>query len=169
MILLGLGGNLHRQDQTSPVDTLTQALRSLEDRRIEVRLRSSWYRTRPVPDDGQPWYTNGVAAVTTDLSPEEVLRCLLEVERMLGRHRGRDLKNAPRTVDLDLLAYRDLVTGGESPDDLIVPHPRLHERAFVLVPLVEILPTWRHPVLRATAEELLAALPHDDGVERLGG
>lgn len=164
MILLGLGGNLSREKDAPPAVTLKCALQALEAAGVQVVQRSSWYLTRPVPDDGQPWYTNGVARVATDRHPEGLLDLLLAVERGLGRVRER--KNAPRTIDLDLLGYHDLVRAGGA-GALSVPHPRMHERAFVLVPLVEILPDWRHPRLHATARELLAALQQDDSIERL--
>jgi 2-amino-4-hydroxy-6-hydroxymethyldihydropteridine diphosphokinase len=110
-----------------------------------------------VPDDGQPWYVNGVAEIETAFPPAELLARLLETERQFGRERRE--RWAPRVLDLDLLAYHELNTW-DSDDDTapVVPHPRLHERAFVLVPLAELAPEWRHPVLQRTAAEMRAAL-----------
>jgi 2-amino-4-hydroxy-6-hydroxymethyldihydropteridine diphosphokinase len=166
MILLGLGGNLPSRRFGAPQATLEAALLALEERAVRVRRRSRWYRTRPVPDDGQPWYVNGVAELETVLPPHELLARALEVESAFGRVRRR--RWAPRVIDLDILAYHDHENWGAVPAVApIVPHPRLHERAFVLVPLVELAPGWRHPVFGRTAAELLAALPTGQFVAEL--
>jgi 2-amino-4-hydroxy-6-hydroxymethyldihydropteridine diphosphokinase len=158
MILLGLGGNLPSRQFGPPESTLQAALAALEERGVRMRRRSRWYRSRPVPDDGQPWYVNGVAEIETTLPPEELLARVLEIEAAFGRVRRR--RWAPRVIDLDILAYHDHNNWNAIPPVTpIVPHPRLHERAFVLAPLVELAPAWRHPVLERTATELLAALP----------
>jgi 2-amino-4-hydroxy-6-hydroxymethyldihydropteridine diphosphokinase len=158
MILIGLGGNL-ASDLGSPRDTLTEALRRLEAGGVRVLARSPWYRTAPVPISDQPWYVNAVASVATDLSPARLLRLLHEIEAALGRMRGAP--GAARTCDLDILAYDDRLSGpGEA---FVLPHPRLHERAFVLLPLRDVAPGWRHPRLGLSVEALIAALPpgHD--------
>lgn len=113
---------------------------------------SSVYETKPWGVDGyQPRYLNQVAAVTTTLDPLEVVTELLSIEYSLGR--ARDVKNASRTLDLDLLLHGDSVLEASG---VTVPHPRLHERAFVLVPLNEIAPELEHPVLGKSISELTA-------------
>jgi 2-amino-4-hydroxy-6-hydroxymethyldihydropteridine diphosphokinase len=158
MILLGLGGNLPSRRFGPPQSTLQAALVALEARSVRVLRRSRWYRTRPVPDDGQPWYLNAVAELETTLPPERLLACVLEVEAAFGRVRRR--RWAPRAIDLDILAYHELINWNATPPVTpILPHPRLHERAFVLAPLAELAPEWRHPVLGRSAAELLETLP----------
>jgi 2-amino-4-hydroxy-6-hydroxymethyldihydropteridine diphosphokinase len=126
-----------------------------------VRL-SSVYDTEPVGDSDQPRFLNAVVLVETELEPRVLLWNLLLIERRLGRVRTR--RWGPRPLDLDILLYEDLVI--DEPD-LVVPHPLMHERAFVLVPLAELAPDLVHPVLGLTMGELRDRLPAD-GVRRRG-
>ena len=152
-VLIGLGANLD-----SPAEMIRAAVERLAQD-LELLAVSSLYLTEPQGGPaGQNWYHNAVALFASDLSPpRELLARLLAVEADLGRRRLE--KNGPRVIDLDWLAQGGLVV--EEPPDLIVPHPRLAERRFVLAPLAEVAPRWRHPLLNLTAQELLAALPAD--------
>lgn len=163
MILVALGSNLPAADLETSEQVLESALNALEKKDISVIQRSSWFRSAPLPASDQPWFVNGVAELRSDLPPQLLLAALHEVEAEHGR--VRSVPNASRTLDLDLLAYDDFVI--EEEDGLTLPHPRLDERAFVLQPLAELAPAWRHPVTGLTAAEMLAKLPAGQQVERL--
>jgi 2-amino-4-hydroxy-6-hydroxymethyldihydropteridine diphosphokinase len=156
VILIGIGSNLAAAGFASPLETAAASVAQLSQVGIAVRRRSRWYTSQPVPPSDQPWYANGVAAVETALAPLALLDALLAVEAGFGRRRS--IPNAARTLDLDLLDYHGTQCAGER---LVLPHPRLHERRFVLAPLAEMAPHWRHPRLGKTAAELLASLPPD--------
>ena len=133
---IALGANL--DDPLGQLRAALDAVAALPDSRM---LRtSSFYRTAPVGAPGQPDYLNAVAVLETGLAPDDLLAALLEIEHDFGRR--REYRNAPRTLDLDLLLYDDAVI--DRPH-LQIPHPRLHLRAFVLVPLAEIAPELRLP------------------------
>lgn len=155
MILIGLGANL-ASHAGPPATTIDAALSALEAAGVTIVARSPLYESEPVPRSDQPWYVNGVAIVETRMAPEELLALLHDVEHRFGRVRRE--RNEARPLDLDLLGYDDTVRDG---DELLLPHPRMHERAFVLMPLVDIAPQWRHPALGRTAKELLGTLPEE--------
>jgi 2-amino-4-hydroxy-6-hydroxymethyldihydropteridine diphosphokinase len=160
MILIGLGGNLESPVHGPPRASLEAALAVLESEGIRVLRRSRFYRSAPVPLSDQPHFVNAAAALDSPLAPRPLLSALLAIEKRFGRERGP--RNAARVLDLDLLAHGDAVI---ATPDLELPHPRLQERRFVLLPLAEIAPHWRHPLLRLTARELLDALPAGQWVE----
>lgn len=163
MILIGIGSNLAGSGYDSPLQTAAAALQELPKISIEVMRRSQWHLSEPVPASEQPWFVNAVIAVRTELGPEPLLDRLLAVETRFGRARGEP--NAARTLDLDLLDYQGRLCATPR---LLLPHPRLHERRFVLAPLCEIAPRWRHPRLGRTAEELLASLPAGQPIRVFG-
>ena len=156
-IFIGLGANLPGP-AGPPRATLEAALGRIEAAGARVRRRSRWYRSRAWPDPSQPEFVNAVAEIETGLPPGALLALLHRIEDGLGR--VRSAPNAPRTLDLDLLDYRGAVEGGVGiAAGPVLPHPRLHQRAFVLLPLAEIAPAWRHPVSRRGIAELIASLP----------
>lgn len=157
-ILVGVGANLPSARHGTPVQTVEAALTALDDHpHIRVCRRSRWFESAPVPISDQPWYVNGVCLIETDLDPRAVLHVLHEIEADFGRVRAE--KNAPRVLDLDLLAYADFLT--DDNQDFDVPHPRLHERAFVLLPLRDLVPGWSHPRTNIALDDLITAL--DEG------
>jgi 2-amino-4-hydroxy-6-hydroxymethyldihydropteridine diphosphokinase len=160
--LVAIGANLPSPTHGPPRATCEAALAELSRRGLRIVRRSRWYESAPVPLADQPWYVNGVVAVDTDLSPEDLLALLHDVERQFGRER-REL-NAARVLDLDLLTYGDVVRPGPPP---ILPHPRLAERAFVVLPLAEVAPDWRHPVTGQSVADMRRALPAAQAIRPL--
>jgi 2-amino-4-hydroxy-6-hydroxymethyldihydropteridine diphosphokinase len=164
VILIGIGSNLVAPPAKTPLETAQAALPALAAPHLQPFACSSWYESAPVPLSDQPWFVNAVALIATELEPAALLNRLLDVEARFGRVRGE--RNAARTLDLDLLDYDGLIVDMPS---LTLPHPRLHQRRFVLEPLCEIVPDWHHPLIGLTAAELLACLPPGQPVRRLDG
>jgi 2-amino-4-hydroxy-6-hydroxymethyldihydropteridine diphosphokinase len=162
MILIALGANLP-SPAGGPQQTLEAALERLEASGVHIAARSRWYRTAPVPVSDQPWFVNGVARVETALEPAALLMLLRQVEEAFGRQ--RTMPNAARTLDLDIIDYDNRV---ENTAELTLPHPRMQDRAFVLLPLAELAPGWRHPTLGKTVENLISALSPEQKAEPLG-
>lgn len=154
MILIALGANLP-SPVGEPAATLRAALEMLGTLGVSARGISRFYATPAWPDPKEPPFVNAVAHVDTALSPTALLAALHNVEIAFGR--TRTTRNAPRTLDLDLLDYDGRIEKG--PPEL--PHPRLTERGFVLVPLNDIAPGWRHPVTGRNVQLLIADLPQE--------
>jgi 2-amino-4-hydroxy-6-hydroxymethyldihydropteridine diphosphokinase len=155
-VFLGLGSNLG--DRETAIDGALERLRA---RGFRATRRSSLWLTEPVGGPPQGWFLNAAAGGETALLPEELLEACLATEREMGR--VRTVRNGPRTIDIDILFF------GEERRDrpgLVVPHPRLHERRFVLEPLCEIAPGLVHPALGLTVAELLARCPDPAAVRR---
>ncbi|MGC2694863.1 MAG: 2-amino-4-hydroxy-6-hydroxymethyldihydropteridine diphosphokinase [Candidatus Angelobacter sp.] len=155
-VYLSLGSNLGDR-----AENLREAIRRLGKIGTESAV-SSLYETEPVEvTQQQPWFLNCVAAVETELMPEQFLSQTLSLEQDMGRRRTKP--RGPRTIDIDIVFF-----GGEVIDtpELTIPHPAMQQRRFVLEPLAEIAPNLRHPVLKKSVVELLAALPANAGSVR---
>jgi len=154
MIVIALGSNLSSQ-AGAPKETLAATLARLSDNEVRLRKVSRFYQTIAWPDPRDPSFVNAVAIIETDRDPQGLMALLHETEAAFGRVRG--VRNAPRTLDLDLIDYNGRVEAGPP----LLPHPGVEARGFVLIPLREIAPGWRHPVSGAGIDELIIALPAD--------
>jgi len=165
MILIGLGSNLTTEEFSSSKAILVAVMEALGEHDIEVVKKSNFYETEPMPKSDQPWFVNAVISIETDHSALELLAILHDIERNMGR--VRKVKWEARIIDLDLLCYNDeihpnLEKWHKVREDIssklpIIPHARLHERDFVLIPMADISADWKHPVLNKTVENMLKA------------
>lgn len=160
MILIAIGANLSNVQFKTPRAACGAALQCLnKHKNIIIKNRSQWYRTAPVPVSDQPWYVNAVIEIESTLPPLRLMQVLLDTEQHLGR--VRSTANAPRIIDLDLLCYNNMVMQCDQTTNhpaLAIPHPRLHERAFVLLPLSNITRRWVHPITNKTVETMITEL-----------
>jgi len=160
LILIALGANLPSQFG-SPRETIKRAITEIAKMGVRVLYQSPIYLTAPVPVSDQPWYHNAVIGVSTDYPPAHLLKILQTIENNFGRIRTE--RNAPRMIDLDIIAYNDVI---QNYDDLILPHARMHERAFVLYPLRDIARNWVHPVSGTHIDDLINAIPAGQDIKR---
>ena len=162
-VLIGLGSNLSGKFG-SPRGACGAALEALQNIGLKVIVRSPWYESVPVPISEQPHFVNGIVSIMTELAPAALLRQILKIERIMGRQRTKP--NAARIIDLDLLAHGELICDGVGGFP-VLPHPRLHERAFVILPLADLMPDWQHPLSRYTALEMKTNLGTVQEISRM--
>ena len=156
-LFLGLGGNVGNVSEKLKI-----ALEEINKKIGRVIAKSSTYKTEPWGNKNQDFFLNQVVEVQSALGAEDVLKKILEIERLLGRNRDKDNQFAARTVDIDILFYGDEIIRLA---DLIIPHPRLHLRSFVLTPLFEIAPEFFHPSLNKKIKDLLKDTPDRSDVK----
>jgi 2-amino-4-hydroxy-6-hydroxymethyldihydropteridine diphosphokinase len=159
VVYLSLGSNIGDRKAN-----LEQALQALEISGVLRRRVSSFFETEPVGFRDQPWFLNIALEAETDLSPTTLLECCQEIETAAGRFRA--FRGAPRTLDLDILLYEDFILNQSC---LVIPHPRMAERRFVLEPLAQIAPEIIHPVLGKSIRSLLASCPDTSAVRLYTG
>lgn len=160
-VFIGFGSNVG--DRVDYCDRAVTLLGLLPHSRLQGV--SLLYETEPVrdpTDPGEGWFLNGVVQLETDIKPRSLLTTLQEIERALGRDDGN--RSGPRTIDLDILFYGDLVM---KKPGLTIPHPRLHQRRFVLMPMNELDPLWVHPTLQQSVAQLLTDAPDQSSVRLL--
>ncbi len=156
MILIAIGSNLNSDSFGSPLQNCLQAIKLLK-KKFNVEKISKFYETEPIPKSNQPWYVNGAIKIKSNLSPQEILENLILIEKAFKRVRNK--KNEARTIDLDLLTYNDQVL---NTTNLILPHPRMHLRKFVMQPVCDIDEEWIHPVLNKSAKNMIKTLANQN-------
>ncbi len=176
---IALGGNV-TSSHGAPQFTIIETLRRIPSDSVGIVKTSRFYATPAFPAGSGPDFVNALTFVETELEPQDLLNYLHDIERQLGRQRHE--RWSARTIDLDLVAYEDMVLPSVesykkwrdlpleaqktmAPEALVLPHPRLQDRSFVLGPLCDVAPEWRHPVLDLTAEEMFAARPNEERAE----
>ncbi len=174
--VVAMGANLNLSG-LGPKVTLRNAIIALADRGAVIRAESRFFATPCFPPGAGPDYVNAALLIETDLPPTQLLEVLHDVEHEFGRERVQ--RWGMRTLDLDLVTYEDQLLPDpatfdrwltlpadaqrqKAPEQLILPHPRLQDRAFVLVPMADVAPDWNHPVLGQTVQQMLEALPAED-------
>jgi len=151
MIYIGIGSNLGNR-----IENITKAKYFLDLNGINITKSSSYYETLSWPDPNKPKFINIVVQSNTKASPEKLLKIFKSIEKKLGRK--KKLKNSPRTCDIDIISYNQKILTG----NIIIPHERMHERNFVLIPLFELNKNWFHPKTNENIKKLIFSLPIKD-------
>ena len=166
MIFIAMGSNLPGSYESSQ-HVLVHAVQKLREH-VRVLNCSSIWTVPPVPFcETQPWYCNAVISVETDMNPFDLVDVLQNIEREFGARSS--VRNAPRVLDLDIIDYHGQV---HDTDTLVLPHPRMHERGFVLYPLQDICSNWRHPIFKASLADMIEAIqssPHLSQMHKVEG
>ena len=163
MIFVGIGSNLSSKGCSTPYQTVLSAIEHFPKFGLKVCKQSDWYESEPVPVSSQPWFVNGVVEISSAKGARSTLKTLHLIEDLFGRKRSE--LNAARTLDLDLLDYKGMVVN-DNPN-LILPHPRIDKRAFVVLPLQNICPEWQSPLTKQKVSDLAALLPRDQKIKKI--
>ena len=162
MIYIGIGSNLNGKNNETPLQNCKKALIELK-KEVDICKISSWYKSEPIPVSNQPWFINGVIEISTDKSSLDLLEFILSIEKVFGR--VREKKNEARILDLDIIDYKKKILYIKN--KLIIPHPRMHERSFVLQPLNELNPKWIHPIKKKVIKELIRNLNNKQKISKI--
>ena len=162
MIYIGIGSNLNGKNNETPLQNCKKALVELK-KEVNICKISSWYKSEPIPVSNQPWFINGVIEISTDKSSLDLLEFILSIEKVFGR--VREKKNEARILDLDMIDYKKKILYIKN--KLIIPHPRMHERSFVLQPLSELNPKWMHPIKKKGIKELIRNLNDKQKISKI--
>ncbi len=162
MIYIGIGSNLNGKKNETPLQNCKKALIELK-KEVNICKISSWYKSAPVPASNQSWYINGVAEISTNKSSIDLLDFILNIEEIFGRVRKK--KNESRILDLDIIDYKKEILYKKK--KIIIPHPRMHQRSFVLQPLNELNPKWTHPITKKGIKELIMNLKNKQRIFKI--
>ena len=162
MIYIGIGSNLNGKNNETPLQNCKKALIELK-KEVDICKISSWYKSEPIPVSNQPWFINGIIEISTDKSSLDLLEFILSIEKVFGR--VREKKNEARILDLDIIDYKKKILYIKN--KLIIPHPRMHERSFVLQPLSELNPKWMHPIKKKGIKELIRNLNDKQKISKI--
>ena len=162
MIYIGIGSNLNGKNNETPLQNCKKALVELK-KEVNICKISSWYKSEPIPVSNQPWFINGVIEISTNKSSLDLLEFILSIEKVFGRVRKK--QNEARILDLDIIDYKKKILYIKN--KLIIPHPRMHERSFVLQPLSELNPKWMHPIKKKGIKELIRNLNDKQKISKI--
>ena len=162
MIYIGIGSNLNGKNNETPLQNCKKALIELK-KEVDICKISSWYKSEPIPVSNQPWFINGIIEISTNKSSLDLLEFILSIEEVFGR--VREKKNEARILDLDIIDYKKKILYIKN--KLIIPHPRMHERSFVLQPLSELNPKWIHPIKKKGIKELIRNLNDKQKISKI--
>ena len=162
MIYIGIGSNLNGKNNETPLQNCKKALIELK-KEVDICKISSWYKSEPIPVSNQPWFINGIIEISTNKSSLDLLEFILSIEKVFGR--VREKKNEARILDLDIIDYKKKILYIKN--KLIIPHPRMHERSFVLQPLSELNPKWMHPIKKKGIKELIRNLNDKQKISKI--
>ena len=162
MIYIGIGSNLNGKNNETPLQNCKKALVELK-KEVNICKISSWYKSEPIPVSNQPWFINGIIEISTNKSSLDLLEFILSIEEVFGRVRKK--KNEARILDLDIIDYKKKILYIKN--KLIIPHPRMHERSFVLQPLSELNPKWMHPIKKKGIKELIRNLNDKQKISKI--
>ena len=162
MIYIGIGSNLNGKNNETPLQNCKKAVVELK-KEVNICKISSWYKSEPIPVSNQPWLINGAIEISTNKSSLDLLEFILSIEKIYGRVRKK--KNEARILDLDIIDYKKKILYIKN--KLIIPHPRMHERSFVLQPLNELNPKWIHPIKKKGIKELIRNLNNKQKISKI--